>query len=129
MKYTQQDLNELVKRIREIQATEGEGEVYWELIKQYTVITKALQPYVKNNRKIIEANIDNYIALKGNGIMDGLKIQCKRDLFKIVGYDSEDNLVLHRYQDKGNVYLPPHAQNQEYKIYTAKEYKQLPTNF
>lgn len=129
MKYTQQDLTELNDKIVAIQKTEGEGERFWELIGEYHRINKALEPHVINNREIIEANIDNYIALQGHGIMDGLVVRCKRDLHKIIGYDSEGNLVLHEYQAKRNVYLPPHAQDQEYKIYSKKEYSQLPSDY
>ena len=129
MKHTEQDLQELHDRITAVQETEGRSELFWELIGQYHAVSEALKPYVINNREIIEANIDNYISLKGHGIMDGLKVHCKRDLHKIIGYDSEGNLVLHRYQEKRNAYLPPRAQDQEYKIYTAEEYKQLPSNY
>ena len=129
MTYTQQDLTTLHDKIIAVREAEGEGDHFWELLSQYTVINEALKPFVKNNREIIEANIDNYIALQGHGIMNGLKVQTKRDLHKIVGYDSEGNLVLHQYQAKRNVYLPPHAQDQEYKIYTASEYEKLPAGY
>jgi len=129
MTYTQQDLAELHDRIIAVREAEGEGNQFWELISQYGNMKEALKPYVINNREIIEANIDNYISLKGHGIMDGLKVYCKWDLYKIVGYDSEGNLVLHRYKAKNNVYLPPHAQDQEYRIYTSKEYETLPSNY
>ena len=129
MTYTQQDLAELHDKIIAVRESEGEGEQFWNLLEQYGEIKESLKPYVKNNRETIEANIDNYISLKGHGIMDGLKVYCKWDLYKIVGYDSEGNLVLHRYKAKNNVYLPPHAQDQEYRIYTSKEYKTLPSNY
>lgn len=128
MKYTQQDLTALHDKIIAVREAEGEGVQYWELLHRYCEIDEALKPYVKNNREIIEANIDNYIALQGHGIKDGLKVRCKRNLFKIIGYDSEGSLVLRRYQAKHNAYLPPEAQNQEYKIYTANEYKKLPAD-
>ena len=129
MIYTQQDLAELHDKIIAVRESEGEGEQFWNLLEQYGEIEESLKPYVKNNRETIEANIDNYISLKGHGIMDGLKVYCKWDLYKIVGYDSEGNLVLHRYKAKNNVYLPPHAQDQEYRIYTSKEYETLPSNY
>jgi len=129
MTYTQQDLAELHDKIIAVRESEGEGEQFWNLLEQYGEIEESLKPYVKNNRETIEANIDNYISLQGHGIMDGLKVYCKWDLYKIVGYDSEGNLVLHRYKAKNNVYLPPHAQDQEYRIYTSKEYETLPSNY
>ena len=129
MKYTQQDLTDMHDKLIAVREAEGEGKHFWELISQYSTIKKALEPHIINAREIIETNIGNYIALKGHGIMDGLKVYCKWDLYKIVGYDSEGNLVLHRYKAKNNVYLPPHAQDQEYRIYTSKEYEQLPAGY
>lgn len=130
MKYTEQDLTNMHEKIIAVKETEGEqSDHFWELLKQYSVISEALKPYVINNREIIENNIGNYISLQGHGIMDGLKVFCKWDLYKIVGYDSEGGLVLHRYKAKRNVYLPPHAQDQEYKIYTSAEYQKLPSNY
>ena len=129
MTYTQQDLAELHDKIIAVRESEGEGEQFWNLLEQYGEIEESLKPYVKNNRETVEANIDNYISLKGHGIMYGLKVYCKWDLYKIVGSDSEGNLVLHRYKAKNNVYLPLHAQDQEYRIYTSKEYKTLPSNY
>lgn len=129
MKYTQQDLTALHDQIIAVREAEGEGKQFWELLSQYTEISEALKPYVKNDREIIEAHIDSYIALQGHGIRDGFKVRNKRDLRKIVGYDNEGNLVLHEYQAKRNVYLPPRAQDQEYKIYSASEYEKLPANY
>jgi len=129
MKYTQQDLTTLHDKIIAVREAEGEGDHFWELLSQYGAMNESLKPYVKNDREIIEANIDNYIALQGHGIMDGLKVHCKHDLHRIVGYDSEGNLVLHEYKAKRNVCLPPHAQDQEYKIFTKAEYEGLPAGY
>lgn len=129
MTYTDQDRTALVDQLKTIQRTEGEGDLFWELIGKLSEIDKALKPYVINNRETIEANAGNYISLAGKGLLNGLDVRTKRDLFEIIAYDNEGNLVLHAYNARHNVYLPTHAQDQEYKIYSVNEYSKLPTNY
>lgn len=81
---------------------------------------------VKDNHKLILANIGNYIILNGKGLIDGLKQKpTKFGSLKIIGIDNDGALTLKQHRRRTLSSLPEFNQNQDFAIITKKQFSTL----
>ncbi len=70
------------------------------------------------------AKINDIIALEGNGLIDGLKVTCKNDCFKVYTLNSSSGFVgFKKYNAKNGLTT---ATPQRVALINVKVYKDLP---
>ena len=81
---------------------------------------------IQDNIKEIAENTGNYIQLGGLGIYDGLKDKpTKSECYKIIGFNDDGDLIIHRHGKRSNSCLPSFNFKQTYRIIGSKQFKTL----